>query len=91
MNQNDRLFTYEEVAHAPVQVGAYTVTPIARAAAIRWLYGGFIWNRPVAVEVQQGDQTERIPIPDVTRWGQIGAMIAGVGLALLIWLVLRHR
>ena len=91
MNQDDRLFSYEEVAHAPMQAGGYTVTPVACAAAIRWPYGGFIWNRPIAVDVQQGDQTERIPIPDVTRWGQIGAMVAGAGVALLLWLVLRNR
>ena len=91
MNENDRRFTYEEVAHAPVQVGRYTVTPIAYAAAIHFPLGGFVWNRPVAVEVQQGDQIERLPIPDVTRLGQIGAIFAGAGMAFLLWLVWRSR
>ncbi len=91
MNQDNGVFTYEEVTHAPMQVGGYTVTPVARAAAIHLPLGGFVWTRPVAIEVQQGDQTERIPISDVTRRGQIGAMIAGAGIALLLWLVLRSR
>ena len=85
MKQLDQPFTYIETAQAPLQIGEYTIRPVARAAAIHWPNGGFIWNRPVALEVQQGDQTERFPIPDITRWGQIGAMIVGAGVAFLLW------
>jgi hypothetical protein len=85
MNQLNPLFRYSETALTPIEIGEYTIRPVANAAALQWPFGGLVWNRPVAIEVQQGDQIERIPIPDGTRLAQIGAMIAGVGVALLLW------
>jgi len=49
-----------------VTADGVTVTPQAQALTVRWPNGGLVWNRPVAVLVQQGEQTERVPIVDVT-------------------------
>ena len=62
----------------PVKAGDITVTPQSEAICLRWPYGGLVWNRPVAVLVEKGDQTERLPIVDVTRiatWSIIGATL----------------
>lgn len=85
MNEIEPRFTYQEVTHPPYQVGEWTVTLLARAAAIRLPFGGLVWNRPTAVIMQQGDNTVRLAIPDATRYAQLGAMAAGAGLALLLW------
>ncbi len=91
MNTFEQPFAYTETAHAPLQIGEYTITPLARAAAFQFPFGGVVWNRPIALEVRQGEQVERLPIPDVTRVGQIAAAAAGVIVAVVIWLVLRQR
>lgn len=82
---------FTEMAHAPLYIGEYTVTPLATAAALQLPFGGLVWNRPVALEVRYGEQVERIPIPDVTRLGQLAAAAAGAMFAILLWLLLRHR
>lgn len=87
MNQFNQPFTYVETAQAPLQIGKYTVRPVARAAALRLPFGGLVWNRPVAIEVQHGDLVERLPIPDVTRRSQLVAAAAGAMLAVLFWLL----
>ena len=52
---------------APVNRGSVTVTPEAQALVVRLPYVGFVWNRPVAVVVEQDGRRERFPIFDVTR------------------------
>lgn len=91
MNQPHPPFTFTETVHTPLHIGAYTVTPLAHAAALQLPFGGLVWNRPIALEVRYGEQVERIPIPDVTRLGQFAAAAAGAFLAILLWLLLRHR
>lgn len=67
-----------------VTVGDVTVTPQSRALTIRWPHGGLVWNRPVAVLVERGEQTERIPIVDVTLMAQLGLL----GLSLMFSMVI---
>jgi len=58
----------------PVTVGDITVTPQSRALVVRLPKGGFIWNRPTAVLVEQHGPARRIPIIDVTRILQAGLL-----------------
>ena len=51
----------------PVTVGDVTVTPQFQAVIIRLPIGGFVWNRPTALLVEQNGQTTRFPIRDITR------------------------
>ena len=71
----------------PVTAGDITVTPQSQALIIRGAHGGFVWNRPVAVVVEQSGQTKRIPILDITRilqWSLLAASAAcWIGLLLL--------
>jgi len=49
---------------------------------VRLPFGGFVWNRPVAVLVEREGQTERIAIHDVTRILQVG--LIGISVFMLI-------
>ena len=73
-----RLFQWRTVTGEAVTAGDSTVTPQSQALVVRWPGGGFVWNRPVAVLVQHGEKSERIPIVDITRMAQL--WLAAVGL-----------
>ena len=68
---------WQTVLGDPVTVGKVTVTPQSQALSVRWPNGGFVWNRPIAVLVDQGGETERMRIVDVTRVIQLG--LIGLG------------
>lgn len=68
-----------EASAEPVTVDGVTVTPRSRTLVVRLPKGGFVWNRPTAVLVEQDGRVRRIPIIDVTRVAQMGLL----GLALL--------
>jgi hypothetical protein len=72
-----------------ITAGGRTITPQSQALVIRFPFGGFVWNRPTAVLVQQGEQTEQIPIPDITRLSQLALLIATISLTLILWLTNR--
>ena len=59
-------------------VGEITVTPQSRALTIGMPYGSWVWNRPVALQVDGGNAPgagpARIPIVDVTRLAQLGLL-----------------
>lgn len=68
---------FELVTHTakPYTAGGVTVTPQSQALIVNLSFFRFVWNRPVAVLVDRGGQTERLPIVDVTRyvvWGLMG-------------------
>ncbi len=54
-----------------ITIDDITITPQSQALIIRWPYGGWVWNRPVAVVVEQGGQLARYPIMDITRMAQL--------------------
>jgi len=83
---------WKTMAGAPVTVGDVTVTPQSQALTVRWPHGGLAWNRPVAVLVQRGGQTERVPIVDVTRVTQLGLLgLSLIFLAVTFVLSARRR
>ena len=70
----------------PISRGKVTITPQAQALTVRIPYGGFVWNRPVAVLVQRDGRSQRFPIFDVTRFAVVA--MAGSGMALTLGAVL---
>lgn len=78
---------WKTVTGNPVQIGEVTVTPQSQALTIRWPNGGFVWNRPVAVMVVRGEETEHIPVVDVTRMAQLGLL--GLSVAFSVFAVLK--
>ncbi len=67
----------------------HTLIPESKTVSIRFPYGGFVWQRPTAVLIQENNQTRRIPITDVTRiatWS-----LLGFSLLILLLYPLRQR
>lgn len=54
-----------------------------------WRGGGFVWQRPLAVEVQWEDETYHLPIPDATWRALVAIWLAGMLAAGVLWW--RHR
>ncbi|MCC7354888.1 MAG: hypothetical protein IT330_14180 [Anaerolineae bacterium] len=75
----------------PITVGDVTVTPQSQSLTVRWPFGGFVWNRPVAVLVERGGQTERIPIVDTTRMVQLGVLGFGLACAAMAFISLSRQ
>jgi len=79
MQEDGKTFTFRRNIGEPIKVASeggaiLEVTPQAQALVIRWPSGGLVWNRPMAIWVRQGEQTDlpptRVPITDVTRIAQ---------------------
>lgn len=64
-------FQVQKGAGQPVTVGDITVTPQFQSLVVRLPIGGFVWNRPTAILVEQGGQAKRVPIRDATRTIQL--------------------
>ena len=71
MSKLSGVVQWQMVSGEEVVAGDVTLTPQSQSLTIRWPSGGFVWNRPVAVLVEQRGQTERIPVVDVTRVAQL--------------------
>lgn len=70
-----------------ITVDGVAVTPQSRALTVRWSNGGLVWNRPVAVLVQQDGRTKRVPIVDVTlmvQWILFGFSLVFFAVMLLL-------
>ena len=78
------MLQWRKVSGNKVSVGDVTVTPQSQALTVRWPRGGLVWNRPVAVLVERDEETERIPIVDVTRMAQLGLL----GLSLVFSMII---
>ncbi len=76
MTRLNDMIQWRTVSGSPVTVGNVVVTPQSQALTIRWPVGGFVWNRPAAVLVEQGvtRRVERIPVVDVTRIVQLALL-----------------
>lgn len=64
-----------------VEVGDMTIRPQSRAIGVRTPYGGFVWNRPVSVTIEQDGRVRRMPVIDLTRIVQVVL----IGLAVTYW------
>jgi hypothetical protein len=82
MSRLSEKIQWQTVSGEEVTVGDVTLKPQSQALTVRWPNGGFVWNRPVAVLVERGGQTERIPVVDVTRIAQL--TLLGLGFVLSI-------
>jgi hypothetical protein len=78
-------------ANTTHQIGAQNITPITQTIGLRWPGGGWLWQYPLAVEVDdETDGTQRrLPIPDPTRvvvWFLVAmALVTLFAAALTLW------
>ena len=71
MNPTKNAFEWKNSSGQPLTAGEYTLTPQAQALVVRLPRLGWVWNRPVAVVVERGGETQRLPVVDVTRIVQL--------------------
>lgn len=87
------VFQVETNAGTAVRAGLRRLVPFSQVIKLippGEASAGLIWNRPVAVLVQEPDGTERVlRIPDITRQAQILLLALGLFGAFLIWLANR--
>ena len=76
-----------------VTVGDVSLIPQSQAFVFRTPYGGWVWNRPVAVVVRQAGQERRLPIPNPTLMARLAMLGLSFVLAALslIYPVLSRR
>lgn len=93
MDESKGVFELETRCGEPVTIGDVKVTPQSQALTIWWPRGGFVWNRPLAVLVKQGDDVVRAPVVDITLWSQ--AVLFGLSvifsIATLILIAIERR
>jgi len=74
-----------------VTVGDLSLTPQAQAVTLRWGGGGLVWNRPLAVLIEQDNEIMRVPIVDVTRLAQISLWGSSAILTLILLILARQQ
>ncbi len=89
MGQISDYLRWSTIEGQPLKAGNMVVTPISQSLIVRLPFGGFIWNRPVAIRVENEAGEERIAIVDVTRRIQLGLILSGLGLLFVTWLLVR--
>jgi hypothetical protein len=82
MAQLKKVLQWQTLSGDKATIGDVTVTPQSQALTVRWPNGGLVWSRPAAVLVERGEQTERVPIVDVTRIAQLG--LFGLSLVFIV-------
>jgi hypothetical protein len=78
MAQAQKLFHRQTNSVDAITVGAVTITPQSQVLIARWPFGSWIWNRPVSVIIQRGEQSQTIPIIDLTRLIQLSLLGSAV-------------
>ncbi len=78
---------WQTVSGEKVSVAGASLTPQSQFLSIRLPFGGWVWNRPVAVLVERDGQVERIPVVDVTRLALLG--LAGVATIFSVFVSVR--
>ncbi len=80
----EKIWQWEIQNSQPVTVGARTITPQTQVVSLRLPFGGFVWNRPAAVLVEENGRVQRLPIPDMTRMIVLAAVVVSAIIALLV-------
>jgi hypothetical protein len=82
---------YRKDRGQPRQHGNTVITPVNWVLTIKLPYWGIVWNRPVAVLVEDGDFTTEIAIVDVTLLAQLGMLLVGLAATIIGLLIAPTR
>lgn len=78
MRRAENLIELKTETGNPLYVGDCKLTPQSQALIIGGSSGGMVWNRPVALLVEQDGELKRFPILDLTRIIQLGLICSGL-------------
>ena len=84
----NQIVSWQTVDGETAAAAGYQVTPQSQALVIRLPFGGFVWNRPVAVKVRTNESEETIPIVDATLVTQLTIYLLA---ALLTVILMRQK
>ena len=73
-----RFLTFRTVVAPAVEVGSFTVSPVARTMALGCGRGVLVRSWPSAVLVAGGERASRVPILNVTRLAQAAIVVAAM-------------
>jgi hypothetical protein len=62
-----KLIQRQTISENKIKIGDASVTPQMQSVMLGWPYGRLVWNRPIAIVLEQDNQATRIPITDITR------------------------
>jgi hypothetical protein len=91
MNKMKDMLQIKSVRGNRIETQGVVVTPLSKAIVVNLPMGGFVWNRPVGIEVEKDQQIKRIPIIDVTLIAQLGIIAFGMFLTIAFWLIGRKK
>ena len=78
MGKLRELLSIKTTSGDPVKLNDYTLTPQSQTVILGGSTRGIIWNRPLAVVVEQDGTIKRLPVIDLTRLIQVGLLLTGV-------------
>lgn len=87
MTKLTEFIEWKTVQGTAVSTPQHTLIPESQALVVKFPFGGFVWQRPTAVLVQNGTHTERHPIVDVTRLATWSVLAASLLIPLLLRLI----
>lgn len=70
MDESKKWITFERVTGDPLTVGERILRPASYVLTIRWPNGGWIWQHPAGVVVEEEGVFRYLPVVDVTRQNQ---------------------
>lgn len=76
---------WEQVTGEPMMIQDTRIIPQTRVLRVQAPFGGFVWNRPVAVIVERAGKRERMQVPDVTLFLQLAMVVSLVALPISLW------
>ena len=91
MNKMKDMLQIKSVRGNRIETQGVVVTPLSKAIVVNLPMGGFVWNRPVGIEVERDQNIEQIPIIDVTLLAQLGIVAFGIFITTAFWLISRKK
>ncbi len=85
-----RVWIWRTDATTPQLIGTQRITPKMQTIGLRWRGGGWLWQFPLAVDVEdtQTGDVQRVPIPDITRtavWLCTAITLGAVLATIIVW------
>ena len=75
----------------PITTRYGQLVPIAQVVKVRWPGGGLNWNLPAAIELQQGQSRQKLPIRNATRLTIFIVILTGLAITLGLSSFVKNR
>lgn len=75
----------------PITTRYGQVVPLTRVVKLRWPGGGLNWNRPAAIELQQGQSQQKLPIKNATSRTIFTILLTALAITLGLSSILKNR